>query len=279
MKYYYTAQEARQQLGVNVGAFYYLVDTGKIKKLTPPGKKQGFYSKHQIERLAQEGATGRATGQDAGILFRQATLDDIAEEYELALLTLNGNAGYGLPAYEAWMRANAATNFLVRDHDRLVAFMHVIPVTQEYIRRWLKGEIREWEIKGADLQSYSQPRAVVCLIPCMVTTPDVDARLRRLYGKRLIHGYLQFTYRLARHGIAVTRYYAASSSPEVIGMLQRAKFEVSGQLGKRTVCELNPFIAKTHMAKQYRAVLKRHNLLPDGHRTFVNSNGTNVMVM
>ncbi|HEV2582494.1 MAG TPA: hypothetical protein VGT44_16675 [Ktedonobacteraceae bacterium] len=260
MKYYYTAQEARQQLGVNVGAFYYLVDTGKIKKVTPPGKKQGFYSRHQIERLAQEEATGLVADKHAGLIFKQATLDDLAEEYELALLTLNGSAGYGLPAYETWLRKNAATNFLVRDHGRLVAFMHVLPVTQGCIQRWIKGEIREWEIEAEDVQPYASQRTVECLITCMVTTPDVGERERRLYGMRLIHGYLQFIHHLARLGITISRYYAAGSSTEVIDMLKRAKFEHSGQVGKRTAFELNPLTAKTHMAKHYRAILKRHNL-------------------
>jgi hypothetical protein len=141
--------------------------------------------------------------------------------------------------------------------------MHALPVSPECIQRWMKGEIKVWEIKASDIQSYSFPRSVVCLIPCMVTTPDVDERVRRLYGMRLLNGYLQFTHCLARHGITITRFYAASSSLEVIGMLQRAKFELRGQIGKRTVCELNPFTAETRMAKRYRGIVKRHNLLAD----------------
>jgi len=97
MKHYYCAGEARQQLGINVGAFYYLIDTGKIKKLTPPGKKQGFYSKHQIERLARERLKCMSDEEEPGTTFRKAIVDDIQEEYELAVLMLNGGAGYDIP--------------------------------------------------------------------------------------------------------------------------------------------------------------------------------------
>jgi hypothetical protein len=42
MEHYYSAREAQQHLGIHVGAFYYLIDTGKIKLLTSPGKNKGF---------------------------------------------------------------------------------------------------------------------------------------------------------------------------------------------------------------------------------------------
>jgi len=101
MEHYYTSREAQQQLGIQVGAFYYLIQTGKIKRLTPTGKKQGFYSKHQIERLAKERLMCMTDEEEPGTTFMKATLDDIHEEYELATLMLNGSVGYGIPAYEA----------------------------------------------------------------------------------------------------------------------------------------------------------------------------------
>jgi hypothetical protein len=121
MKHYYCASEARQQLGINVGAFFYLIDTGKIKKLIPPGKKQGFYSKHQIERLARERLKCLIDEGEAGTTFRKATADDIQEEHELTVLMLNGSAGYDIPTCEAWLHKNPETNFIVRDQGRLVA--------------------------------------------------------------------------------------------------------------------------------------------------------------
>ncbi len=120
MKHYYTSGEARQQLDMHVGAFYYLIETGKIKKITPPGKKRGFYSKHQIDRLAKERLKCVTGEEEPGTIFMKATLNDIYEEYELAALMLNGSAGYGVPSYKAWLGKNPDTNFIVRDQGRLV---------------------------------------------------------------------------------------------------------------------------------------------------------------
>jgi hypothetical protein len=101
MKYYFTAGEARQFLDMDVGAFYYPIETGKIKRITPPGRKRGFYSKHQIEKLANGKQLDVDVEKKAGATFMKASWDDLDEEYELATLLLNGNAPYGVPTYRA----------------------------------------------------------------------------------------------------------------------------------------------------------------------------------
>src|ERR1700693_5624947 len=110
MKYYYTSGEARQHLGIDVGAFYYLIETGKIKRITPPGKKRGFYSKHQIESLANERLNYVKVEEEARPTFMKAPWDDLDEEYELATLLLTGNAAYGVPTYHTWLSKNPDTN-------------------------------------------------------------------------------------------------------------------------------------------------------------------------
>src|SRR5215471_8842883 len=103
MKHYFTASEARQFLDLDIGAFYYLIETGKIRRITPPGKKRGFYSKHQIEKLARERLACVNVDEEEGPAFMKATRDDLDEEHELATLLLNGNAAYGVPTYTTWL--------------------------------------------------------------------------------------------------------------------------------------------------------------------------------
>jgi hypothetical protein len=82
-KYYYTAREAQQHLGLSVDAFYYLVDTGKIKRVLPPGKLQGFYSKHQIERLAKEKLKCMFGEKEPVITLCMHVLPDTAEHHPM----------------------------------------------------------------------------------------------------------------------------------------------------------------------------------------------------
>ncbi|HEX6108773.1 MAG TPA: hypothetical protein VFZ02_05115 [Ktedonobacteraceae bacterium] len=254
MEHYYTSEEARQHLGMHVGAFYYLIETGKIKRLTPPGKKRGLYSKQQIERLKCPTGEG-----EPGPTFMKATPDDIYEEYELATLMLNGSAAYGVPTYTAWLGKNPETNFIVRDQGRLVAFMLVLPVKQRTIKRWINGEIREWEIGAEDVLPYIPTSSVECIMMSMATTADVDTQKRRQYGLCLIRGFLHFLHELAEQDITITRFYAISATPEGNAMLRQAGFEERGHIGKRMGFELNPLASGTRLAQAYRAVLKRNN--------------------
>ena len=259
MNYYYTAREAQKRLGISVGAFYYLVEIGKIKKLVPHGKQRGFYSKRQIERLAEERNGGVSTMEASGVTFLKATLNDIGEEYELATLLLNGSMGYGLPTYEAWLHCNPDTNFIVRDQGRLVAFMQVLPVRRETMQRWLNGEVKEWQIGVEDVLPYAPGSSMECMITSIATTSDVDKWKRQMYGACLIRGFLHFLVDLAEQNITITRLYAASAMPDGISILRRAKFEEGGSIGKRLTFELDPIAADTSLAKAYRRVLKCHN--------------------
>lgn len=267
MKYYYTAQEARQRLNANVGAFYYLIETGKLKKVMPPGKKRGYYSKYQIERLAKEPSTcGMIDGKRPETTFMKASLEDIHEEFEFATLLLNRSMGYGIPASAAWLRKNPATNFIVRDQGQLVAFIQALPVKRETIDRWIKGEIREWEISTEDVLQYVSGGSMECIILGMATTPDVDRQTRCSYGAYLIRHFLNFLCELAQQNITITRLHIFGTTPEELNSLKRARFEEKGSVGKRVAFELNPLVVETRLAKAYRAALKRGkavNLIPE----------------
>ncbi len=258
MKHYYTAGEARQYLDLDVGAFYYLIETGKIKRITPPGKKRGFYSKHQIERLAIERLNYVMDEDEASPIFMKATRDDLDEEYELSTLLLNGNAPYGVPTYNTWLSKNPDTNFILRDRGRIVAFLIVLPVIQSTIKRWINGEIREWEIGAEDILPYTPINPLECIILNMVTTSDVNKSKRCEYGLRVIRGYLNFLQVLAAQGITIARFYSMGTTGEGITILKQAGFEERGQVGKRVVFELNPTTSVSRMAQVYRTVMDKH---------------------
>ena len=258
MKHYYTAGEARQLLDMDVGAFYYLIETGKIKRITPPGKKRGFYSRQQIERLADQKLKQLNVQDETEPTFMKATWNDLEEEYELATLLLNGNAPYGVPTYHTWLSKNPDTNFILRDKDRIVAFLIVLPVIHNTIKRWINGEIREWEIGAEDILPYTRRNPLECIILSMVTTSDVDKNKRRDYGLRIIRGYLNFLEVLAEQGITIARFYSMGTTAEGITILKQAGFEERGQVGKRVMFELTPTTSVSRMARVYRTVLDKH---------------------
>src|SRR6266702_1859386 len=54
MEQLYTSSEARSKLDISTSTFKRLVDGGKIRKITPPNRKQGMYIKEDVDKIAEE---------------------------------------------------------------------------------------------------------------------------------------------------------------------------------------------------------------------------------
>src|SRR6266571_1517127 len=89
----YTSQETRTLLNVSSSTLANLVEKGLIEKITFPGKKHGFYTRTSVDEyrrqqiafketyvLTSEKVLARKTTQHQGIVFREATLEDIEQE-------------------------------------------------------------------------------------------------------------------------------------------------------------------------------------------------------
>lgn len=251
---YYTAREAQERLGIDEGNFYYLIRTGKIKKHIPPGKKQGVYPKHQIDRLAREMLAFMTYDETERVKFMKATKDDIKEEYEMAALMF-GSATHDIATREAWLAKNEETDFIVKDEGRIVAFLNVLPVRHETIMRFINGEIRGWEIGADDILQYTPGSEVECVIMSMATSPDANIARRTQYGARLLSGFLRALEQLAERSITITNLYATSSTPTGIAILKNAGFEEISQIGKRIAFKLDMINSNARVAVEYRKAL------------------------
>src|SRR5690348_10841478 len=82
MQNLYSASEAMAALGVTQGQFQNLVRQGKIKRLIPPGRTRGMYSKKEVDELAL--AMEIFTSQMGDFEVRHTTVADLQEEWEIA---------------------------------------------------------------------------------------------------------------------------------------------------------------------------------------------------
>ena len=252
---YYTHEQARQKLGMTKGRFQYWIRSGKIKKLTPPNSKQGVYLKKEIDEIAREMLAFMTADEPRGIEFVKVTTDDdIQEEFELATFMF-GNAVHDTPTRHAWLSKNRDIDFAVKDQGRIVGFINALPVKHETIIRFMKGEIRGWEITADDVLPYTPGSTLECIVMGMGTTPEVEIQKRTYYGRRLISGFLRFLYELAKQHITITKFYATSVTPTGIAILRNAGFKETEQIGKRIAFELDVMTSDAPLTEQYREVL------------------------
>ncbi len=259
-KNYYKAKEAQEKLGVDKNRFNYLVRTERIKKYIPPGKTQGEYLKSEIDKLARE-LMAYMTYEEKGLEFAKAkTNEDIEEEYALASL-LFGNATHGIEIRHKWLEKNPDSNFIVRDHGRLVGFIELLITDHESIQKFIDGKIRGWEIENA--LPFENNTSIECIVMAMGTSPEVEVSKRRQYGAKAISGFIDFLCEeLAPRHITITKFYATSSTPTGIAILKNADFSEVGQIGKRIAFELDTTTSSSKIAIEYRKALEENPLDP-----------------
>jgi hypothetical protein len=255
-KNHYTAKEAQERLGIDEWKFHYLVKTGRIKKVIPPGRKTGVYPKSEIDEMALEMLAFITYDERQGVQFMKAkTEEDIQEEFSLATLMF-GSHVHDIPTREAWLSKNPDTDFIVRDNGKLVAFINVLPVKHETIMRFMEGEIRGWDIPADDVLPYLPGQEYECIIMGMATAPDVEMSKRSQYGRRLIAGFLRFAKELAEKNITIRKFYATSVTPTGIAIMEHAGFEKIGQINKRYAFMLDTVLSDAWIAKEYRQILE-----------------------
>jgi hypothetical protein len=255
-KNYYTAKEAQQRLGISEGNFFYLVKTGRIKKVIPPGKKQRVYPKTDIDDLAMEMLAFMTYDERQGIQFMKAkTETDIQEEFELATFMFGAHV-HDIQTRKAWLARNSDTDFIIRDNGELTAFINVLPVKHDTIMEFMDGKIRGWDIPADDILPYEPDHEYECIIMGMATTPNVEVKKRSQYGRRLISGFLRFLEELAERNITITQFYATSVTPTGIAIMQNAGFDEISHIGKRHAFKLETLTSDAWVAKEYREILK-----------------------
>lgn len=255
---YYTHEQARNKLGMTKARFQYWVRTGRIKRILPPNSKQGVYLKKEIDDIARELDAFLTAEETEGVQFMKATTDDIPEEYELAMFVFDG-ATHDIATRETWLAKNPEIDFVVRDQGRMVAFLTMLPVKHETIMRFMRGEIRGWEIPAEDVLPYAPDSTVECIIMSMATTPEAPQVKRKQYGQKLISGLSNFLQDLARRHVTITKFYATSVTPTGIAILRNAGFQEIGMLKsgtkKRIAFELDTMTSDSLIAKTYREAL------------------------
>jgi hypothetical protein len=126
----YTSKETREILSVSSSTLATLVENGVIEKITPPGKKHGFYTKASVDRyheqqiafkeayvLKSDEPTTQETTQHRGIEFREATIDDIEQEAQLAGLVF-GERAEAREGRSAFLRANPHSDYHLYDQGK-----------------------------------------------------------------------------------------------------------------------------------------------------------------
>jgi len=253
-KGFYTATQVMRKLGIASSTLYHLADMGKITRVVPPNKKEGYYLQDEVDKMVRERELFILTYAKDTSTFNRATEEDIQGIYDVTASLWNRN-----PSYEerlARYHQNPYIYYVVKKEGIVVGFLGLTPFKQEMLDALMS-------------ESY-QPISGVAetILPFVPGQPIdnlfLDIGIRKgvpkseAYGLRLIRGGLEVLETFAKQGSMVRNLYAASSTPDGIKLCREIGFtEIPSQTeSSRKRFELNLEKSQSPFLKEYQKIIE-----------------------
>ncbi len=223
---FYTAKEVMQKLGIANSTLYHYVDTGKIKKVIQPGRKEGYYLKSEVDKIIREREIFILQYATDATIFEKAQEEDIEGITNLCieLFGKNGTASYETRL--AQYKANPDIFYAVKQEDLIVGYIGMFPLKRETIDQIMSG-VEESRFRTGLLTAEN-------ILPFQPDQADnvflvlgVRQRLPRskIYGARVIAGTIEILEQFARRGIIIKKMYGTSRTQDGIRLAKGMGFK------------------------------------------------------
>jgi len=225
-KGFYTAAQAVKKTGIPKSTFNDMVKKGKITRIVPPNRSDGFYPKEEIDRLAK--------AHEAFILeyaldtstFELAQEDDLEELAALYRELFGGNRESRERLIQEWYNANTEMFYVVKQDGLVVGYIAFMPLKQEAIEKIMAGleETRfRTELLTPEYIAQFRPGEADSLFVLIGVKQGV--KKTRLYGSRAITGGIEALESLAKRGIVTRKLYATSRTQSGIHICKGMGFK------------------------------------------------------
>ena len=225
---YLKAEKAQETLQMTYSALRNQVIAGNIKKDYPPGSKQAYYRKKDVENLAEaRGLIKPSSMEEKHTIFRKATKEDIPICVRL------GTESYPQYSQEpasvetrlTWLDKNPDLFYVVTHKGEIVGYTGIIPMTTEKIIRVLDDKYLFKDIKAEEIENLQPGKTYNIYINTMRTKINISRLEKRTYGVRLIEGLIIVILAMIRRGINFDTLYARSETVDGIRLLKRLNFQ------------------------------------------------------
>lgn len=206
MEEVYSSGEARKILGVSTSTFKTYVDNGRIRKITPPGKTQGVYSKTDVDKLAKEKepfrqiekAIKRGKREKAGPIKTDVDWmkpSDLPAILKLDYVVYQEDIVGDIGLYVSWYRKNPKITLLSFERgnrDNVLAYISLVPLPEQIILSILKEDRSELTINPSEIETYDRLGGYTLLAESVVTHPKYPEQLNHVTQSVLEFWYEQY---------------------------------------------------------------------------------------
>jgi hypothetical protein len=230
---FYTAKEAMEKLRLTKGTFHNQVKSGKIKKHTPPNRKEGYYDKKEIDKMAQANALFTLIHSIEPITFEKVTTEEDLRGIVDLCIAIYGQGG--TPSYDArleiWQK-NPGVYYIVKQEGIVVGYISLIWFDEEAINTLMGPTPKQTTISsaGTGIYSITGPEHILPFTPnkpidhlfiSMGVRPGLSNTEQRDYGFKLLRGIAEVLTNFAYQKMPVKFLYATSDRGEGIRLARK----------------------------------------------------------
>ncbi len=160
----YTSTEARKKLKVSTSTFKRLVDSGKIRKVIPPNKKNGMYIKEDVDRIIEETLPfARNTGKKKlNTTVDWQKISDLPAILKLDLEVYHEAIVGDINLYISWEMKNPKITLIsyeTNNRENILAYLSLVPLPEQVITSILRGDREELSISPDEIETYEHKGA------------------------------------------------------------------------------------------------------------------------
>jgi hypothetical protein len=226
-KLYYTPKEARDILNMTYGGLMNQVAAGNIRRVIPPGRRQGVFIREDVDRLKREMDTwliSRGAINAPAPKFVKATAEAMVEGVSIADAVFGGVNTIPVEKRIAWLKQNPDIDYFVKHEDRIVGYLSLVPLKLETISDLLTGKRFAKDLEPSEILPYQPGKPVDIYAMAIGVLPGVSITQKRDWGAVLIKGAIDVIIGLGQQGIIIRTIQAHSNTPDGIRLMRHIGF-------------------------------------------------------
>jgi hypothetical protein len=266
-KNYYTSTQVKQILNISSAMVANYVEKGKIKHIIPPGRKNGFYIKEDVDKLANElQAFFELEEETEATTFTVATLEDIPDVIALnrELFTARSSTTNTTLSkkWRSWMKKNPDIIYVLKRDKEVIGIATVLPIkpNSEKFAKALNDDasflLGDVDITTDDIEEYTRGNHIQLYISEIGIKQSLNKDLRRRYGAQLIANFMEAIISLGRRGVIIENMISVGATKNGIKLLQHFGFsEVEFSRSDTRLFALNVLESGAPMILAYKKAL------------------------
>lgn len=262
-KGFYTASDVMRILGIGNSTLYHYVSIGKIKKVTPPDRKEGYYIKSDVDKMARAKELFLLQYSSDSSVFRKAEEKDIRAIHDLSISIFGTTVA---PTYESRLAPflkNPDIYYVVEQDDIIVGYLGIVPIKEEVVTR-IMGTTDEARLHLlTSMTEIVTPENILPFEPgktdniYLIAVVKQGLSRSKYYGMKLISGGFEVLKSYVPQGVIAKRLYSVSRTPDGINLCRDMGFKetaIPGNPVKRF--ELDIETTNSHFLQEYKQLIR-----------------------